>query len=171
MDPEIARNPNYDDHYADDSKDVHSAALTFNNDRARCARTSRLSPLLKQQHHSVVAGSVQRKPSKYKSGLSPTPVSPISPSSEEQKEHQDDNNEVHVFLQNIRQGFRFPTRRRGIAIRQPRFLLIREFPSAVMRPIRYFASPKLAASRMTQQSISFVRRRRPCCGIGFKADD
>src|SRR5664279_837702 len=34
MDPEIARNPNYDDHYADDSKDVHSAALTFNNDRA-----------------------------------------------------------------------------------------------------------------------------------------
>jgi hypothetical protein len=25
MDPEIARNQNYDDHYANDSKDVHSA--------------------------------------------------------------------------------------------------------------------------------------------------
>ena len=31
VDPEIPRNQNYDDHYADDSEDVHSAALTFKN--------------------------------------------------------------------------------------------------------------------------------------------
>jgi hypothetical protein len=29
MDPEIARNQNYDDHYANDSEDVHSALLPF----------------------------------------------------------------------------------------------------------------------------------------------
>jgi hypothetical protein len=39
--------------------------------------------------------------SKYKSLLSPPPISPIPASSEEQKEHEDDENEIHIFLQNI----------------------------------------------------------------------
>jgi hypothetical protein len=37
MDPEVTRNQNYDDHYANDSKDVHSGVLTFNNDGGRCS--------------------------------------------------------------------------------------------------------------------------------------
>src|ERR1700745_4295985 len=32
MDPEIARNQDYDDHYANDSEDVHSALLPFHDD-------------------------------------------------------------------------------------------------------------------------------------------
>jgi hypothetical protein len=42
-------------------------------------------------------------PGKYytRSALSPTRVSPITASSEEQKEYQDDENEAHIFLQNI----------------------------------------------------------------------
>src|ERR1700736_2363401 len=39
MDPEIARNQNYDDHYANDSEDVHSALLPFHDDSARRARS------------------------------------------------------------------------------------------------------------------------------------
>jgi len=31
MDPEIARNQNYDDHYADDSKDIHPALLPLHD--------------------------------------------------------------------------------------------------------------------------------------------
>jgi hypothetical protein len=31
MDPEIARNQNYDDHYANDSEDVHSALLPLHD--------------------------------------------------------------------------------------------------------------------------------------------
>ena len=38
---------------------------------------------------------------KYKSLLTPPPVSPIAAPSEEQKQHEDKKNEVHVFLQNI----------------------------------------------------------------------
>ena len=33
--------------------------------------------------------------------LSPPPISPIAAPSEEQKEHEDNKNEVHIFLQNI----------------------------------------------------------------------
>ena len=33
--------------------------------------------------------------------LSPPPISPIAASSEEQKEHENNKNEVHMFLQNI----------------------------------------------------------------------
>ena len=43
MDPEIARNQNYDDHYANDSEDVHSALLPFHDDSARRARTLSVS--------------------------------------------------------------------------------------------------------------------------------
>jgi hypothetical protein len=43
MDPEIARNQNYDDHYANDSEDVHSALLPFYDDAARRARTPSVS--------------------------------------------------------------------------------------------------------------------------------
>jgi hypothetical protein len=32
MDPEIARNQDYDDHYANDSKDVHSELLPLHDD-------------------------------------------------------------------------------------------------------------------------------------------
>ena len=45
MDPKIARNQNYDDHYANDSEDVHSALLPFHDDSARHARTF-MHPLL-----------------------------------------------------------------------------------------------------------------------------
>jgi hypothetical protein len=34
MHPEIARNQNYDDHYADDSKDVHYVLLLLRDDDA-----------------------------------------------------------------------------------------------------------------------------------------
>ena len=39
MHPEIARNQNYDDHYANDSKYVHSALLPLDDDGMRRART------------------------------------------------------------------------------------------------------------------------------------
>jgi hypothetical protein len=39
--------------------------------------------------------------SKYKSLLSPPPISPIAAPSEEQKEHEDNENEIHIFLQHI----------------------------------------------------------------------
>src|ERR1700739_3535916 len=47
MDPEIARNQNYDDHYANDSEDVHSALLPFHDDSARRARSSYVSAAIK----------------------------------------------------------------------------------------------------------------------------
>ena len=47
MDPEIARNQNYDDHYANDSEDVHSALLPFHDDSARRARSSYVSVAIK----------------------------------------------------------------------------------------------------------------------------
>jgi hypothetical protein len=104
MDPEVTRNENYNDHYANDSKNVHSAALTVDNDNgARFVRAPCVSPPSGRWRHPVIAGLIRRKPRKYKSVLTPTPVSPISASSEEQKDHQDDENEVHIFLQNNRQ--------------------------------------------------------------------
>ena len=39
MDPEIARNQNHDDHYANDSENVHSALLPLHDDSPRRART------------------------------------------------------------------------------------------------------------------------------------
>lgn len=98
MDPEIARNQDYDDHYANDSKDIHFALLPLHDDGARCAR--RHVPR-RYQHHTVTCGSVRRRPSKSKSLLSPPPVSPIAAPSEEQKEDENNKNEVHIFLQNI----------------------------------------------------------------------
>ena len=47
MDPEIARNQNYDDHYANDSEDVHSALLPFYDDSAGCARTPYVSAAIR----------------------------------------------------------------------------------------------------------------------------
>ena len=47
MDPEIARNQNYDDHYANDSEDVHSALLPFHDDSAPRARSSYVSAAIK----------------------------------------------------------------------------------------------------------------------------
>jgi hypothetical protein len=38
---------------------------------------------------------------KYKPLLSPPPISPIAAPSEEQKEHEDNENEIHIFLQNV----------------------------------------------------------------------
>ena len=46
MDPEIARNQNYDDHHANYSEDVHSALLPFHDDSAR-ARTPSVSAAIK----------------------------------------------------------------------------------------------------------------------------
>jgi hypothetical protein len=39
--------------------------------------------------------------SKYKSFLSPASISPIASPSEEQKEHEHNKNEIHIFLQNV----------------------------------------------------------------------
>jgi hypothetical protein len=41
MDPEIARNQNHDDHYANDSEDVHSALLLPLDDGMRGAHCYR----------------------------------------------------------------------------------------------------------------------------------
>jgi hypothetical protein len=146
MDPEVARNQYYNDHYANDSKNVHSAALTVNNDNgARCVRTPCVSPPLSRWRHSVIAGLVRRKPGHYKSVLSPTPVSPISASSEEQKEHQDDENELHIFLQN--NGQDFPPRHVGVGlpITSFGFYLLASFPMQKKRcdprPIIFARAP------------------------------
>jgi hypothetical protein len=80
MDPEIARNQHYDDHYANDSEDVHSALLPF--------------MMIDRWLGATEA-------SKYKPFLSPPPISPIAAPSEEQKEHEDNENEIHIFLQNV----------------------------------------------------------------------
>ena len=102
MDPEIARNQNYDDHYANDGEDVHSVLLLFHDDCARHARSPYVSAAISV--NSVIPsnrwlGSTEA--SKYKSFLSPPPISPIAPPSEEQKEHEDNENEIHIFLQNV----------------------------------------------------------------------
>jgi hypothetical protein len=39
--------------------------------------------------------------SKYKPFLSPPPISPIAAASEEQNEHEDNENEIHIILQNV----------------------------------------------------------------------
>ena len=99
MDPEIARNQNYDDHYANDSEDVHSALLPFHDDSARRARSPYVSAAIR-----LIASFRYRRlgsTSKYKSILSPAPISPIAAPSEEQKEHEDNENEIHIFLQNV----------------------------------------------------------------------
>ena len=68
MDPEIAGNQNYDDHYANDSEDVHSALLPFHDDSARRARSPYVSAAVKLlasfRHRwldSVIGGSVRRR--------------------------------------------------------------------------------------------------------------
>src|SRR5260370_41131370 len=88
MDPEIARNQNYDDHYANDSEDVHSALLPFHDDSARRARTPSVSASIKliASFHHRWLGSTEA--SKYESLLSPPPISPIAAPSEEQKDHE-----------------------------------------------------------------------------------
>ena len=63
----------------------------------------------------------------YKSLLSPPPISPIAAPSEEQKEHEDNKNEVHIFLQNICGKFPSCTCGCRITIHQPRIL-----PTAVL---------------------------------------
>ena len=101
MDPEVARNQNYDDHYANDGEDVHSVLLLFHDESARRARSPYVSAaikLLASFRHRWL-GSTEA--SKYKSFLSPPPISPIAAPSEEQKDHEDNKNEIHSFLQNF----------------------------------------------------------------------
>jgi hypothetical protein len=57
--------------------------------------------ILLYSHSMMMARGVHARglPAAY-SLLSPTPISPIAAPSEEQKEHEDNKNEVHIFLQN-----------------------------------------------------------------------
>ena len=78
MDPKIARNQNYDDDYANDSEDVHSALLPFHDDSARRARTSYVSAAIK-----LIASFRHRwlgltKASKYESAVIATAYIPNS---------------------------------------------------------------------------------------------
>ena len=57
--------------------------------------------ILLYSHSMMMAGGVlTRDLSTAYSLLPPTPISPIAAPSEEQKEHENDENEVHIFLQN-----------------------------------------------------------------------
>jgi len=146
MDPEIARNQNYDDHYANDSEDVHSALLPFHDDSARRARTPYVSAAIKLiasfRHRWL--GSTEA--SKHKSLLSPPPISPIAAPSEEQKEHEDNKNEIHIFLQNISREISPLHMWCRITIHQPRILPTTTLTGAVMRPhpISIFSLPTAA---------------------------
>jgi hypothetical protein len=91
MDSKVARNQNYDDHYANDSEDVHSALLPFHDDSAQRAHTASFRDRWLDSTEA----------SKYKSLLSPPPIPQIAAPSEEEKEHEDNKNEIHIFLQKI----------------------------------------------------------------------
>ena len=59
MDAEIARNQNYDDHYANDSKDVHSALLPLQMMmRAVCSTAMYPAAVTVNWRHSVRGGTV-----------------------------------------------------------------------------------------------------------------
>jgi hypothetical protein len=60
--------------------------------------------------------------SKYKSFLSPPPISPIAAPSEEQKDHEDNENEIHSFLQNIWREISLLHMWCKMTIHQPRIL-------------------------------------------------
>ena len=162
MDPEIARNQNYDDHYANDSEDVHCALLPFHDDSARRARSSYVYVAIKLiapfRHRWLGATEA----SKYKPFLSPPPISPIAAPSEEQKEHEDNENEIHIFLQNVWWEI-FPPCTCGcrITIRQPRILPTTILTGAVMglstfRVYRSRPRPDTVAS----MNGTYVHRRR-----------
>jgi hypothetical protein len=117
MDPEIARNQNHDDHYANDSENVHFALLPLHDDSPRRARTC-LKFIASFRHRWL--GSTEA--SKYKSLLSPPPISPIAAPSEEQKEHEDNENEIHIFLQHIWREISLLHMWCKMTIHQPRIL-------------------------------------------------
>jgi hypothetical protein len=122
MDPEIARNQNYDDHHANYSEDVHSPLLPFHDDSTRRARTPSVSAAIKLKASFPHRWFGSTEARKYKSLLSPPPISPIAAPSEEQKEHEDNKNEIHLFLQNIRQEISPLHMWLRITIHQPRIL-------------------------------------------------
>ena len=99
MDAEIARNQNYDDHYANDSKDVHSALLPLNDD----ARSVLARHVSRRCYSKLVALGPRRHGVRRRASFksSPAPIAPIATPSEEQKQHKNNKNEVHIFLQNI----------------------------------------------------------------------
>src|SRR4029077_18219300 len=120
-------------HYANDSEDVHSALLPFHDDTARRARTTSASAAIK-----LIASFRYRRlgstdASKYESLLSPPPISPIAAPSEEQKDHEENKNEIHIFLQNIWEISLLHMWCR-ITIPQPRILPTTILTGAVMRP-------------------------------------
>jgi hypothetical protein len=114
MDPKIARNQNHDDHYADDCEDVHFAALTFNNDAgARCSNALCISAIRSvASFRNRLVGSTKARQAQV-SIIASACIPNI--------------NEVHIFLQNIWQGFASPTRGRRITFHQLRILPTREF--------------------------------------------
>src|ERR1700730_13475162 len=71
---------------------------------------------------------------KYKSLLSPPPISPIAAPSEEQKEHQDNKNEIHIFLQNIWREISLLHMWCKMTIHHPRILPTSILTGAVVRP-------------------------------------
>jgi hypothetical protein len=64
MDPEIARNQDYDDHYANDGKDVHFCSTPLDGDGARRACTPRIRHLAQLCFRRRWLGSAEAKQSR-----------------------------------------------------------------------------------------------------------
>jgi hypothetical protein len=86
--------------------------------------------------------------------LSPPPISPIAAPSEEQKEHEDNKNEIHIFLQNISREISPLHMWCRITVHQPRIL-----PTAVMRPhrISIFSLPTAAIAKAGEELAKKLR--------------
>jgi hypothetical protein len=86
--------------------------------------------------------------------LSPPPISPIAAPSEEQKEHEDNKNEIHIFLQNIAREISPLHMWCRITVHQPRIL-----PTAVMRPhrISIFSLPTAAIAKAGEELAKKLR--------------
>src|ERR1700693_3444135 len=100
-------------------------------------------PACSAASHSVRGDSVRPRPSTHRLLLSPPPISPIAAPSEDQKEHEDDKNEIHSYLQEVWREVSLLYMWCRITIRQPRILPTTILTGAAMRlhPISIFSLP------------------------------